>query len=163
MKFTASRPSDLFTMDARIRSDIKKFLTIRVSVALEQFQQSIMRTPVYTGRTLANFRWSLGEPITTTRGPIKNPELPGKTSVLSIGEEPRRAANAALVETEFRQVLAGYAANPFQKVFLTNNVPNFTDVEYGTYGKDARTPAGGMTRRGEAQLKMIIRGVTKSE
>lgn len=163
MKFRTKAPPDINTMPQRINADIRRSLSIRLGVALEQVQRYILETPVYTGRTLANYRWSLGDPITVTRGPIKRPELPGKTSEMPLGEEPRRAANAALVEAEFRGVFRSLAANPYQKVYLRNNVPNFSDIEYGTYGADARTPAGGMTRRGELAIRMIIKGVRKVE
>lgn len=118
---------------------------------------------MYTGRTLINYRWSLGSAITTSRAAIKDPLLPGKTSELAIGEEPRRGANSQVLAAEFENLITGIRANPFQKIFLTNNVPYFSEVEYGTYVKTAsqkaRTPPGGMTRRGEAALQHQLEGL----
>jgi hypothetical protein len=104
--------------------------------------------------------WSRGAPVETVRAAIKNPELPGKTSDLAIGEEPRRGANAAIVQAEFLALVAGIRADPYTPIFLTNTHPNFDAIEYGSYsldsGKKSRTPPGGMTRRGETKVKYAL-------
>jgi len=163
MRFKMNSPADLRYIDRKIMKDVKKRLSDDVVPALQAFQNALRFTPVYTGRTLANFRWSLSAPILDRRAAIAKPSLPGKTSDLAIGEEPRRDANMGLIEGEFRNLLRGYQENPFQKVFLTNNLPNFTDVEYGTYSSGARTPPGGMVRRGEAVFSGIVTGARKVE
>lgn len=163
MRLTVKKPPEMQYMPKRIEKEIRRFLSVRVAVALQEFQRSIMETPVYTGRTLVNYRWSVESPITGKRSPVKNPLLPGKTSEMSIGAEPRRAANQAIVEKEFQLIIRTLLQdfNPYQKFFLANNVENFTDIEYGSYSESSRTPAGGMTRRGEAKIKLIIRGIEK--
>jgi hypothetical protein len=161
MKFTAKRPPDMNNIASKIKRDIKTFLAIKVTVALHQAQRDIEQVPVYTGKTLSNFRWSLGDPITDLRAPIKEPRLPGKTSTMAIGEEPRREANALRVRNELEEVLKGFRKNPFQKIFLRNNMPNFDDIEYGVYSSSARTPAGGITRRAENSIRMVIKGINK--
>lgn len=132
---------------------------------LRAMQESILLTPVYTGRTLANYRWSTGAPVTTARPAVSRPSLPGKTSEMKLGSEPRRRANAELVEQEFREVMEDLKANPLQDIYLTNNTPYFTDVEYGSYktseGHSVRTPPGGMVRRGETLLEVHILGLNR--
>lgn len=165
MKVSFNRPYGFATLGERQVTVLKRRVLKDLRAGLTALQKAIMETPVYTGRTLVNYRWSLGAPVTTTRAPVKQPALPGKTATLPLGSEPRRAAQAALVEAEFQAVLAGLADNPFQTINLTNNTPYFTEVEYGTYktsqGKSQRTPPGGMVRRGETELELIVMGLKK--
>jgi hypothetical protein len=158
------RPRDFDGMKRRAISEIKKLVTTRMIMGLTDMQKSIMETPVYTGGTLVNFRWSTGAPVTVTRAAVTDPPRPGKTSDLPVGNEPRRQANAAVVEEEFAAVIAAVRENPFQNIFLRNNKPNFSDIEYGTYareGSGSRTPPGGMTRRGETLLEYALMGIGK--
>jgi len=151
-------------MDRIIEREIRIFLSRRILTAMDEFQRILLEnTPVYTGRTLANFRWSVGAPTEGVRKPIMMPRLPGVTSTMSLGEEPRRAAQQALVQGEYESVVRAplLKMQPFQKFYLTNNVPHFSEIEYGSYGEDARTPAAGITRAGESQIRAIIRGVTR--
>lgn len=161
MKFTVKKPPEMQYIGRQVERDIRNFLSLRLSVALKEFHRCLSDTPVYTGRTLANFRWSVGEPIEKRRAAVARPLLPGKTSNLSIGSEPRREANQALIDSEFNVVLKSVQKDPFQKIFLTNNLPNYSDIEYGSYSKKARTPPAGITRRGEAKLRVIVRGIQK--
>jgi hypothetical protein len=160
MKFSCKPSPDIRTLPATVAREIREHVTSKLVNALYQMQRSIMDTPVYTGKTIANYRWSLGDPIIGIRNAINIPDLPGKTSVLPLGEEARRSANAGLVEAEFTNLLRLIISsrNPFQRIFLTNNVPNFSDVEYGTYSANARTPVGGIVRRGETRLQNALKG-----
>lgn len=138
---------------------MKQFVAAKLIAGLTAFHSSLKTTPVYTGRTLVNFRWSLGNAVEGTRAAVKSPALPGKTSDLGIGEEPRRAANEDVINAEFAAMIASLRLDPFQKVHLRNNLANYSDIEYGVYareGKINRTPPGGMTRRGEEQLKFAM-------
>lgn len=132
---------------------------------LQGMQESIMETPVYTGRTLINYRWSTGKAIKDQRSPVQKPALPGTTSGLAIGLEPRRAAQTPTVRKEFREILQAIATNPFQDFYLTNNTPYFDLIEYGNYaskkGAKSRTPPGGMVRKGEAILEASAPGLRK--
>ena len=164
MKVKFRKNPDMPYIGRQIERDIRNFLTVRLVTGLREFHRAISEnTPVYTGRTLVNYRWSLGAAIDVRRAAVRTPALPGTTSDLGLGNEPRRAANQAIIDAEFEEVVRSIqkSRNPFVKVFLTNNVPNFDQIEYGTYSDEARTPPGGMVRRGEVQLRMIIKGIRK--
>lgn len=164
MRVRYKKPQGWNTQGQRAVEQLKELVTHRLVLGLTDMQKSILETPVYTGRTLVNFRWSIGAPIESTRAAITEPALPGKTSDLPVGSEPRRAANAAKVQEEFQELLAEIKVNPFQRIFLNNNLPHFSDVEYGTYareGKQSRTPPAGMTRRGETLLEYDLMGYFK--
>lgn len=164
MKIGFKRPRGFGSEGRKFRKEAETKIFQSLSLSLKAFQASIMETPVYTGRTIVNFRWSLGGAVSGTRVAVKQPDLPGKTSEMDIGQEPRRAANAAIVQAEFLTVLAGLRANPFQPIFLVNNLEHFSDVEYGVYardGKPVRTPPGGMVRRGETAIDHYMQGVAR--
>lgn len=164
MRVKFKRPRGFNTQGRKAERDMKNYVTTRLILGLTQFHAALMDTPVYTGRTLVNFRWNIGSPALGTRAAVKRPALPGKTSNLSIGSEPRRAANTSLINEEFAVVLLAVRTNPFQDIFLNNNLEHFSDVEYGVYareGKDSRTPPGGMTRRGEVALEAAMGRVLK--
>jgi hypothetical protein len=163
VKLRVNKPREMQFIGRQIERDIRNLLTVRVVTALREFHRAIQDTPVYTGRTLVNYRWSIGSPVEGRRAAIANPRLPGKTSTLGVGYEPRRAANQAIIDAEFEGLVNSLmrSKNPFQRIYLRNNMPNFDEIEYGTYSQGSRTPPGGMVRRGEAILEVIIKGVTK--
>lgn len=164
MRPTFKRPRDWGRLGKSVQDDVRKVVTARLIMGLTDMQKSILETPVYTGRTLVNFRWSIGAPVTTTRPAVKDPPLPGKTSSQRVGDEPRRAANQEIVVAEFHEILAAIREDPFQDIYLFNNLDHYTDVEYGTYataGRSSRTPPGGMTRRGETLLEYAMMGYFK--
>jgi hypothetical protein len=153
------------TLGQKELRQLKGLVLSDLSAGLRAMQESIMLTPVYTGRTLVNYRWSLDAPSTQARAPVTEPDLPGKTSTLALGTEPRRRANAVVVQEEFAALMAELRGgnNPFRRIFLTNNTPYFDQVEYGSYstseGASARTPPGGMVRRGETILEATVLGL----
>jgi hypothetical protein len=158
------RPREFNRLGQQAYKEMKELLSARLVAGLQDMQNSILETPVYTGRTLVNFQWSVGAPASSIRPAVADPQLPGKTSDLIIGREPRRRANADVVIAEFQNVLAAAKENPFQQFFLVNNRPEFSDVEYGTYAREghkSRTPPGGMTRRGETLLEYSLMGFVK--
>lgn len=164
MRVRFKRPKGFSSQGQRAYKELKGLVSTRLTIGLIDMQRSILETPVYTGRTLVNFRWSIGSPIETTRAAVKDPPLPGQTSDLPLGSEPRRSANASVIEAEFQGILAAVRANPFQDIFLNNNLAHFSDVEYGTYAREgavSRTPPGGMTRRGETLLEYSSGGLLK--
>jgi hypothetical protein len=164
MRSKFRRPRGFSNLGKEAVRDIRETLVARLTVGLTDMQKSILETPVYTGRTLVNFRWSLGSPNTSTRGAVVDPALPGKTSDLPLGSEPRRRANAQKVQEEFEILLSSVRANPFQSIYLNNNLAHFSDVEYGTYATadhKSRTPPSGMTRRGETLLQYSMMGFIK--
>lgn len=117
----------------------------------------LTRTPVYTGTTLVNFQWAVGGPVQVPRPPIARPSLPGITSTLAVGTEPRRAANAAIVLGESEALISKIRKNPFQTISISNPSDSYYMVEYGTYSPDgSRTPPGGITRAAEAQIDLLL-------
>ena len=164
MRVKFKRPTGFNRQGQLAKKQLAGFVTTRLVMGLKDMQRYIMETPVYTGTTLVNFRWAVGSPETSKRAAIKEPALPGKTSTMEVGTEPRRAANALRVQEEFAVLLEAVKSNPFQQFFLNNNVEHFSDVEYGVYareGKEDRTPPGGMTRRGEIAIEYALMGVGK--
>lgn len=164
MRVKFKRPRDLNKQGRIAREQLKSFVSARIIMGLKDMQRYILETPVYSGRTMVNFRWSAQAPVTSTRAAISTPPLPGKTSDLPLGSEPRRAANAAVVQEEFNALLLVVMENPFQEFYLNNNLEHFSDVEYGVYaraGHTSRTPPGGMTRRGEIGIEYALMGIGK--
>lgn len=165
IKIGFKRPAQWHRLGQLELNKIKRLIISDLQAGLRAMHESIMLTPVYTGRTLVNYRWTTGAPAEGARAPVAKPDLPGKTSEMGLGSEPRRAANAAVVTTEFEALLASVRRNPFQDIYLVNNTPYFDQVEYGTYktsaGSDQRTPPGGMTRRGETLLEVSILGLRR--
>lgn len=158
------RPAGWNRMGEDVMRNVRSEFSRRLIMGLTDVQNSILETPVYTGSTLVNFQWSIGEEKQGTRAAVKDPPLPGKTSDLPLGSEPRRRANTAVVQEEFQAILAMVRENPFQEIYLVNNKPNFSDIEYGTYsreGKGSRTPPMGMTRRGETLFEYDMMGYAK--
>lgn len=158
---TFRRPRGFDAQAGKYEKLMRKAVMDEMLLGLDLVLEAIEDTPVYTGRTIINYRFSVGRPIEGTRSPIAKPDLPGKTSEMEIGKEPRRGANWSVVLAEYAAVRASIKQNPYQAVFLTNNAPYFLEVEYGTYntseGHSQRTPPGGMVRRAETALSTRIK------
>lgn len=165
LKVGFRRPPDFNRLGAKEMRQLREQILRDLTAGLREMQQSIMLTPVYTGRTLINYQWSLDGPQNQPRTPVKTPALPGTTSTMALGQEPRRAAQASVVQAEFTAMLAGLKGNPLRHIYLVNNTPYFDQVEYGTYktseGHTQRTPPGGMVRRGETMLEQLVPGLRK--
>ena len=143
----------------------------RLEKVLLHFNEMVLsRTPVYTGKTLVNFRWSIGGPIKGERAPSRVPTNPGKTNTMRLGEEPRRAANEAIVRGELEEILSLIRLGEIPtKIYFTNTYEFFDLVEYGTYNLEdsedrrseavliRRTPAGGIVRPAERYLKRALK------
>lgn len=157
---TFKRSRDLRTLPGKFARKMRGAVADEIIIGLDLILDSIEETPVYTGRTIVNYRFSQGEPIDETRSPIARPDRPGKTSEMELGGEPRRAANFAPVIQEQQAVKRQVKRDPYKPVFLTNNTPYFMDVELGSYktsqGHTQRTPPGGMVRRAEHLLSQIL-------
>lgn len=166
MNVSFRRPRGFNQEPQRQERRLKKRVVERLVAGLKEFQEAILQTPVYSGKTLINYRWSVGSPVSELRQPIKSPALPGKTSDLALGEEPRRSAQEDILQAEFATLIAAVKSNPYQNVFLRNNTPYFQLVEYGSYARNEgqvnRTPPGGMTRRGETALRVSMEGLLVS-
>lgn len=111
------------------------------------------RTPVHTGRSLANWVWSVGSPFSGTIQESTAGDI-GQTRNAPLGSEGRRAANQSKVD----QTLASLDfSDPFQVFYLTNNAENIMDLEMGKLptSKDSRSPDG-MARISLQELKTVM-------
>ena len=111
------------------------------------------RTPVHTGKSLANWVWSVGTPFSGTIKESTSGDI-GQTRNAPLGSEGRRASNQAKVN----QTLSSLDfSNPFQVFYLTNNAESIMDLEYGKLptSKDSRSPDG-MARISMQELKIVM-------
>lgn len=162
MRAVFKRPYSWRLRGRQYKQAALKDIADRMSLAITIATDTILeRTPVYTGRTLVNFQWSVDGPVQGVRKPIASSGLPGRTSTLPLGSEPRRSANAAVVLGESKNIIArvmrGSYKGDLPVVYLVNNSPSYYGVEYGTYSDKARTPPGGITRTLEVKIAPILR------
>jgi hypothetical protein len=99
------------------------------------------RTPVFTGQAVRNMIWATGSANGTTHEAIASPPETGHTSMMGLGEEPRRAANteaarATLLALDFKDPLKAYC--------LANQSPDIGLIEDGSAGipGKSRAPSG---------------------
>lgn len=85
-------------------------------------------TPVWSGETLSNYRWSTGAPDTTVVLGILQPSE--ATNHLAVGAEAKRPAAQAIADESWRRMKFD---NPYQVFFMTNNDPTVVGLEYGEY------------------------------
>lgn len=99
------------------------------------------RTPVHTGQAVRNMIWSVGSPETTVHPAIESPPDTGRTSGMSLGSEPRRAANEAAARATLYSLDFNKAS---QVYYLTNNSPDIGLIEDGSSGVagQSRAPSG---------------------
>lgn len=124
-----------FYTDGNLEAAFKRFFATaekrydeRADRLLIKLNELILaRTPVWEGDTIHNWRWSTRAPDMRHEAPLDNGD-PGRTSEMSLGEEPRRRVN----ETRPRQSLAGAlrAKEPID-IYLTNTAESAVDLEYG--------------------------------
>lgn len=78
-------------------------------------------TAVWSGKTLANWQWSVDSPSRTILQPkgSKNRADYGQTGGMALGGEPMRAANQAVADASFRKLRIP-AKDPFHNYILTN-------------------------------------------
>jgi hypothetical protein len=113
----------------------------------------LAKTPVWEGEVLRNWRWSIGTPDTSAPiAPEGGSILPGPTSTMAIGTEPRYAANAAKQIDEMRGFLVELALTPEPvNIFLTNTASTALLLEQGV----APTPEKTRAPRGILFLSLI--------
>ena len=109
-------------------------------------------TPVWSGKAVRNYNWSVGQPDTTVHEAIDNGP-PGPTNSMPLGSEPRRevnerAARESLMSLDF--------SNPFQSFILTNAADDIEGLEYGLLPtpEKSRSPNGmfGLTQNYAAEF-----------
>jgi len=125
----------------------------RLIAGLRAFHQEVLaRTPVHTGRAIANYQWTVGAPANGVVAHSSGSPI-GQTNKYPLGIENRRDENEAIANASFAAL---DFSNPFKKFYLTNNTPYFNDLEYGRIPNRGslkpRTPAGGIMR---AAAKLI--------
>lgn len=161
MKMTFKRPHGFRLKGRQYKQKALQHTADRIKLAIRIATDTILeRTPVYTGRTLVNFQWTIDAPAQGVRRPVASSGLPGRTSVLPVGSEPRRSANAAIVELDAAKLMLAVQRGVHKgmpDIYLVNNSPSYYGVEYGTYSDKARTPPGGITRTLEAKIQLVLR------
>lgn len=87
----------------------------------------LARTPVFTGQTVRNWRWSMDAPHGGVL-PALGGGQPGETSQMPLGSEPRRGPN----EDDARATMKGLSfGRPYRRFWLVNNAPNVAALEAG--------------------------------
>jgi len=109
-------------------------------------------TPVWSGKAVRNYVWSVGTPDTTVYSAIESGP-PGPTNSMPLGTEPRRAANErAALDT----LLSIDFSNPFQNFILSNNAEDIEGLEFGLLPtpERSRSPNGmfGLTQNYVGEL-----------
>ena len=120
----------------------RKVMSIKVMQAANFAHNSILdRTPVHTGQTLRNWKWSVGSPDMGQVLEARGSGSPGETSILTLGAESRRASNRADPDASFAKL---NTKNPFQTFWMTNNSPAVLGLEFGKLPdpERSRNPAG---------------------
>ena len=114
-------------------------------------------TPVWEGDSIANYVWSVGSPLLSHRDPIGSGP-PGHTNQMSLGEEPRRPANEALVRESLATVLA---AKLPADIYMTNSAEGIVDLEYGQRPtpQTSRVSGAGMVRLAIIDTIGTLRGL----
>lgn len=101
-------------------------------------------TPVWSGETVRNFRFSVGSPPSRGTSAAIGSGEPGPTNHLPLGAEPRRPANEAAARADLEAALSGMTK--LADVFGTNTVGatkwNLLDSGVAPAPGKARNPAG---------------------
>lgn len=103
--------------------------------------QITSRTPVNTGKTLANYQWSINQPATSILEAVGTGKVEA-TNELALGTESRRPANQAVTDVS---LAALNFSQPYQSFYLTNNNPAvgpLEDGEWPEYPFRQRSPSG---------------------
>ena len=159
-KFTPKGKNTSVQEFAKIESRIKKTLeeevTFRTKELTRYFTERLLKyTPVYSGKTLRNFRWQQGRPYS---GPILEAlgigKLPRRSMDIPMGSEERRPANE-------RDVWIGWSSlnfkDPKAKFYIVNKYPLATDIDQGT----VKVRMTGMFRRAVQDVKIHAKTLGK--
>jgi len=104
-------------------------------------------TPVWEGDSIVNWRWSPDgnfEELDHRGGEIPT----GPTNFMSLGEEPRRSVNEAVVRQSLAQALQGKVLHD---MYLTNASDSIVALEYG----QLPTPATSRSPHGIVRIAII--------
>lgn len=113
------RKSEVFGFDSsKLQREVRAAFRSEVRQAFTTlFYETVQNTPVHSGKTLRNWRASVGTPAQTDAPAIESPSDPGRTSRMPLGSEPRRGANMRDPEASF---IAIDFSNPFQQFWIAN-------------------------------------------
>ena len=126
---------ELSKLETRVRKLLDQAIAAKMLEAGLIFKKVLYElTPVWSGDTLANYRWSVGSP-SMEYNPFNQDIYWYDASLLSNAD-----AAEALAERSFNKI--NWKKSPYQKVYLTNNTQyqqnpdgenyTFSDLEYGT-------------------------------
>ena len=126
----------------KLKGEPEKIIRRKLEVVLRLVHKGVTsRTPVWTGKSLRNWVWTMDQPSSASNLPALGSGDPGPTSTMPLGAEPRRPANQAAVDASFATL---DLSKPMRAFWLSNNSDNIVDLEYGmlpTPGR-SRNPAG---------------------
>jgi hypothetical protein len=135
----------------RSKKDLDRLVAKRVQLAAQYVHISVTSlTAVWMGTSLANWIWSVNSPSGIFKG-ASGTGAPGLTSQMSLGEEPRRAANQAVADASFKSIKFN-PKDPYHCFYLSNNDPKISAMEAGRVPDSSRARTSDM-------VKMTHRGL----
>lgn len=134
---------------------LQRNYTRRLRLAIDMLTDRVLsRTPVYTGQTVRNWRWTMDAPSGGTLPAIGSGQ-PGQTSGMPLGGEPRRGPNQADAAATKDTLQLG---RPWRRFFLSNNAPNVAALEAGAAPDPQRSRApNGMLGISLVELETFLR------
>lgn len=139
---------------------IRKFAN-KIALSTQYVHHSVTDlTAVWSGKTLANWRWSVGAVDSSVREPVGGTGYKsyGHTSSMSLGSEPMRNANQAIADASFRMMKVD-KDNPFQLYTLSNPWFVASLMEAGAAPDKNRARTAQMVRITKTGLVDYIRGI----
>jgi len=100
------------------------------------------KTPVWSGQALANYQWSVDEPIEGEALPALGTGFPGHTNSMPLGIEPRRSENQEFTDESLAKIKFD---DPYRVFWLNNNDPTIGPLEEGAWPEpplNQRSPNG---------------------
>lgn len=122
----------------------KKEFSARLNNISRYAHKTLMsKTPVNEGTTVRNYILTMNTPSSTVYSPIESGPV-GQTNNLPLGVEPRRDANERAAESSLSNLKID-PANPFVKIYISNNSDSVAGLELGLLPGDpfiSRSPNG---------------------
>lgn len=121
-------------LDREVKNVHDRFKIIMRKLASEGMRRLLARTPVNTGQAVASYKASVGSPKYAN---IRAGAPVEPTNDLPIGAEQLRAPATAIAMS----TLSGLDfSDPFTVVYITNNAPHISGLEYGELPHKPYTP-----------------------
>jgi hypothetical protein len=146
---------DQFLKDLKALKQLPdKLIRVKLAYALPFLHKEITsKTPVWTGKALRNWIWTVGAPYGGGELPALGSGPPGPTNSMPLGAEPRRPANQAAADASFAQL---NMKNPYQQFWLSNNASDIADLEYG------KLPTPGTSRNSKGMVRVTLQNLLLS-